>query len=107
MVKNILWIMCDQLRGDYLSCAGHPYLKTPNIDRLAARGVRFDHAYVQSTICGPSRMSAYTGRYVRTHGSTWNGVPLKVGEPTLGDHLRELGVRCVLAGKTHMKADTE
>ncbi|HTV71802.1 MAG TPA: alkaline phosphatase family protein [Rhizobiaceae bacterium] len=106
-VKNILWIMCDQLRWDYLSCAGHPHLETPNIDRLAARGVRFDRAYVQSTICGPSRMSAYTGRYVRTHGSTWNGVPLKVGEPTLGDHLRELGVRCVLAGKTHMKADAE
>jgi arylsulfatase A-like enzyme len=106
-VKNILWIMCDQLRWDYLSCAGHPHLETPNIDRLAARGVRFDRAYVQSTVCGPSRMSAYTGRYVRTHGSTWNGVPLKVGEPTLGDHLRELGVRCVVAGKTHMKADAE
>ena len=39
--KNILFIMCDQLRWDYLSCAGHPTLKTPNIDRLAARGVRF------------------------------------------------------------------
>jgi arylsulfatase A-like enzyme len=106
-VKNILWIMCDQLRWDYLSCAGHPHLKTPNIDGLAARGVRFDRCYVQSTICGPSRMSAYTGRYVRSHGSTWNGVPLKVGEPTLGDHLRVAGMRCVLAGKTHMKADAE
>lgn len=105
--KNIVWIMCDQLRRDYLSCYGHPHLKTPNIDRLAARGVRFERAYVQSTICGPSRMSAYTGRYMRSHGSTWNGVPLKVGEPTLGDHLREIGMRCVLVGKTHMKADAE
>lgn len=105
--KNILWIMCDQLRFDYLGCAGHPTLKTPNIDRLAARGVRFTNAYVQSTICGPSRMSAYTGRYMRSHGSTQNGVPLRVGEPTLGDHLREIGVRCVLVGKTHMVADHE
>ena len=106
-VRNIVWIMCDQLRRDYLSCYGHPTLKTSNIDALAARGVRFDRAYVQSTICGPSRMSAYTGRYVRSHGSTWNGVPLKVGEPTLGDHLRDAGMRCVLVGKTHMRADLD
>jgi arylsulfatase A-like enzyme len=103
--KNILWIMCDQLRFDYLGCTGHPTIKTPNIDRLAARGVRFANTYVQSTICGPSRMSAYTGRYMRSHGSTQNGVPLRVGEPTLGDHLRAEGVRTVLIGKTHMRAD--
>lgn len=105
--RNVLFIMCDQLRFDYLSCAGHKTLHTPNIDRLAARGVRFTNAYVQSTVCGPSRMSAYTGRYVRSHGSSRNGVPLRVGEPTMGDHLRELGVRCALIGKTHMAADEE
>lgn len=105
--RNVLFIMCDQLRFDYLSCAGHKSLKTPNIDRLASRGVRFTNAYVQSTVCGPSRMSAYTGRYVRSHGSTHNGVPLRVGEPTLGDHLREVGVRTALIGKTHMRADEE
>ncbi|WNZ53617.1 alkaline phosphatase family protein (plasmid) [Microbulbifer sp. MKSA007] len=105
--RNVLWIMCDQLRFDYLSCYGHPHLHTPNIDRLAERGVRFNRAYVQSPICGPSRMSFYTGRYVRSHGSTWNGIPLRVGEPTLGDHLQEIGVRNVLVGKTHMRADTE
>ncbi|PLP58003.1 phosphonate monoester hydrolase [Mesorhizobium loti] len=107
MRRNVLFIMCDQLRFDYLSCAGHKTLATPNIDRLASRGVRFTNAYVQSTVCGPSRMSAYTGRYMRSHGSTQNGVPLRVGEPTLGDHLREIGVRCALIGKTHMTADHE
>jgi arylsulfatase A-like enzyme len=105
--KNILFIMCDQLRHDYLGCTGHPHLKTPNIDALAARGVRFTNTYVQSTICGPSRMCAYTGRYMRSHGSTQNGVPLRVGEPTIGDHLNKLGVRNVLVGKTHMVADNE
>jgi arylsulfatase A-like enzyme len=105
--KNILFIMCDQLRWDYLSCYGHPHLATPNIDRLAARGVRFTRAYVQSPVCGASRMSFYTGRYVQSHGATWNGVPLKVGEMTLGDYLRPLGVECVLVGKTHMRADKE
>lgn len=104
---NVLWIMADQLRFDYLSCYGHPHLHTPHIDALAARGVKFDRAYVQSPVCGPSRMSAYTGRYVRSHGSTWNGMPLRVGEPTLGDHLRGAGARAVLVGKTHMRADAE
>jgi arylsulfatase A-like enzyme len=105
--KNILWIMCDQLRYDYLSCTGHPTLKTPHIDALAKRGVLFSKAYVQSPICGPSRMSFYTGRYMRSHGSHWNGWPLRVGEPTLGDHLKKIGVRNVLVGKTHMTPDLE
>src|SRR6056297_47850 len=104
---NVLWIMADQLRFDYLSCYGHPHLHTPHIDALAGRGMRFSNAYVQSPVCGPSRMSAYTGRYVRSHGSTWNGMPLRIGEPTLGDHLREAGARAVLVGKTHMVADAE
>lgn len=77
MARNILFIMCDQLRVDYLSCYGHPHLHTPHIDALAARGVRFTQAFVQSTVCGPSRMCTYTGRYMRSHGSTQNGVPLR------------------------------
>ena len=106
-VKNILFIMCDQLRSDYLSCAGHPTLETPNIDALAARGVRFTRAYVQSPVCGASRMSFYTGRYVSSHGAAWNGFPLKVGEMTMGDYLRPLGLETVLVGKTHMQPDSE
>jgi arylsulfatase A-like enzyme len=105
--KNVIWIMCDQLRYDYLGCTGHPTLKTPNIDAMAARGVRFSNAWVQSPICGPSRMCSYTGRYMRSHGSHWNGWPLRVGEPTLGDHLNNIGVRNVLVGKTHMAPDLE
>lgn len=104
-VRNILFIMCDQLRYDHLSCYGHPRLHTPNLDGLAAGGVIFDRAYVQSPYCGPSRMSTYTGRYVHSHGSSWNFVPLKAGEMTIGDHLRPLGVRSALVGKTHMRAD--
>src|SRR5262245_18767414 len=69
---NILFIMADQLRFDYLSCYGHPRLATPNIDRLAAMGTRFTRAYVQSPVCGASRMSFYTGRYVQSHGASWN-----------------------------------
>ena len=104
---NILFIMYDQLRFDYLSCAGHPHLHTPNFDRVAAMGVRFTNAYVQSPVCGSSRMSFYTGRYASSHGAQWNGFPLRVGEMTMGDHLRKQGMDCWLLGKTHMKADAE
>ncbi|MCC6306123.1 MAG: sulfatase-like hydrolase/transferase [Rhodobacteraceae bacterium] len=106
-IRTILFVMFDQLRHDYLGCAGHPHLRTPHIDALAARGVRFSRAYVQSPICGPARMCFYTGRYVHSHGASWNGVPLRAGEPTLGDHLRAAGMGCWLVGKTHMREDAE
>ena len=104
---NILFIMYDQLRHDYLSCAGHPHLETPNFDRVAQMGVRFTNAFCQSPVCGASRMSFYTGRYVSSHGAQWNGIPLRVGEVTLGDHLRKAGMDAWLIGKTHMKVDAE
>lgn len=107
MVKNVLFIMCDQLRWDYLSCTGHPTLKTPNIDRLAEMGVRFDRTYVQSPVCGPSRASTLTGRTVFSHGATWNHVPMPIGEYTIGDYLRPHGVRVGVSGKTHFFPDPE
>lgn len=106
-IRNILFIMCDQLRADYLSCMGHASLETPAIDALAEDGVAFSKAYVQAPVCGPSRMSFYTGRYMISHGSTYNNVPLSVGEWTLGDYMRPLGLRTVLVGKTHMAADAD
>ena len=106
-VKNILFIMCDQLRADYLSCYGHKTLSTPNIDALASRGVRFDRAYCQSPNCGPSRASFYSGRYVFSHGATWNFIPLPLGERTMGDYMRQAGLRVAVVGKTHMYADRD
>ncbi|MEC8870051.1 MAG: sulfatase-like hydrolase/transferase, partial [Pseudomonadota bacterium] len=73
-VRNILFIMADQLRADYLSCYGHPTLETPNIDALATGGVKFDRAYCNAAICGPSRMSFYTGRTMASHGCAYNRV---------------------------------
>jgi arylsulfatase A-like enzyme len=105
--RNVLFIMADQLRRDYLSCYGARHLATPHIDALARRGVRFANAYAQGPVCGVSRMSYYTGRYMSTHGATWNFVPLPLHNPTLGDHLRPLGVRCAVVGKTHVVGDSE
>jgi arylsulfatase A-like enzyme len=104
-VRNLLFIMCDQLRADHLGCYGHPRLATPHLDALAARGTLFERAFVQSGVCGPSRMSFYTGRYVSSHGATWNRVPLSVAELTLGDYLRVAGRELTLIGKTHVMPD--
>lgn len=103
--KNLLFIMCDQLRRDHLGCHGHPYLRTANIDALARRGVKFDNAFVTSGVCGPSRMSYYTGRSMASHGATWNRVPLTLGEVTLGEYLWHEGRTLALTGKTHVLAD--
>jgi len=104
-IRNILFIMCDQLRRDYLGCYGHPSISTPHIDALAKRGTRFTRCYVQGPVCGPSRMSTYTGRYVTSHGSTWNFVPLSVQLPTLGEYMRDAGLRTALIGKSHVVPD--
>ncbi len=104
---NILFVMADQLRWDYLRHAGHPHIATPRIDALARRGVAFTRAFVQSPVCGGSRMCFYSGRYNITHGATYNNFPLRIDEKTIGDYLRPLGYRVALVGKTHFKADTE
>jgi arylsulfatase A-like enzyme len=103
--QNILFIMADQFRADHLGCDGHPYLKTANLDALAKRGVRFSRAFVNSGVCGPSRMSYYTGRYPSSHGTTWNRVPLSIGELTFGEYLAQARRDLVLAGKTHVIPD--
>jgi len=105
--KNVLFIMCDQLRYDYLGCTGHPTIKTPNIDALAARGVTFKNAFCQAPTCGPSRASMYTGRYMSSNGTSVLHAPLRVGEKTMGDHLNPLGVRTALVGKSHIIPDAE
>ena len=105
MAKNILFIMCDQLRADYLSCNGHPYLHTKNIDALAADGVNFSRAFCQAPLCGPSRASFYTGRYMSSHGVMANEDPLKPGERTLGDYLAAAGLKSALVGKSDARFD--
>ena len=101
MPRNILFIMCDQLRWDYLSCYGHRTLQTPNIDSIARRGVRFDNAYCQAPLCGPSRASFYSGRYMSSHGVMGNNDPSRIDELTIADYLRPAGYRSALVGKTH------
>jgi arylsulfatase A-like enzyme len=75
-IKNILLITLDQFRGDSLSCAGHPVVQTPNLDRLAAAGVRLANHYSQAAPCAPGRAALYTGTYQMNNRVVANGTPL-------------------------------
>ena len=88
-VQNVLFIMADQLRADHLGCYGHPYLRRPAW--TGWRRARASRAPSSTPVCGPSRMSYYTGRYPSRHGATWNRVPLSVNEITLGEYLAGQG----------------
>src|SRR5215831_10943738 len=65
---NIVFVLVDDLRWDALGCAGHPFVKTPNIDRIAREGVLFRNFFITTPLCSPSRASFLTGQYVHTHG---------------------------------------
>src|SRR5215204_3517903 len=69
---NVLFIMVDEMRWNVMSCAGHAFVKTPNLDRIASEGTRFATAYTVAPICGPSRYSVFTSRYAHVHGAIDN-----------------------------------
>jgi len=99
---NMISIQFDSWRWDALACAGRiAVLRTPHLDSLATSGVRFAHAYCSSALCGPSRMSIYTGRYMHAHGARWNDVPLGIGEKVDAEYFNGLGYQTALIGKTH------
>ncbi len=98
---NILFVMVDEMRFDALRCAGHPFIETPNLDRLARQGTRFENAYTVSPVCCPARASAFTGRYAHVHGVTINDVPANEGEVFLPSILKHYGYHTAISGKLH------
>ena len=99
---NILWICSDQQRSDTLGCYGNPFVHTPNIDALAADGVRLSRAYVQSPVCAPSRASFLSGRYPRTCGVRQNGQDIPETEYLVPRLFADNGYVCGLSGKLHI-----
>lgn len=99
---NIVMFCTDHQRADYLSCAGHPLIKTPNLDRLAAQGIRYENLYVQNTICMPSRASILTGTYPCRHTVTCNGYNLPETHKTIAHVLRDAGYHTMAVGRTHV-----
>lgn len=98
---NVLVLMCDQLRYDALGCQGNPYVHTPNLDRLAARSVRFTRAYCNSPLCGPTRHSLATGLYPYQHGVINNVVLPLEGMRTIAHHLVAHDYRTACFGHMH------
>ena len=96
---NLLFLIADQHRGDFLHCAGHPLVQTPALDRLASQGVRFDRAYTSWPICVPARMSIITGRYPHSHGAFGDQSVLL--QATIADYLKTFGYQTAAIGKMH------
>jgi arylsulfatase A-like enzyme len=100
---NFLLFITDQHRADFLGCYGHPVLRTPHIDSIAARGTAFDKFYVASPVCQPNRASLMTGRMPSVHDVRSNGIPLSMEAVTFVDLLRDAGYRTALVGKSHLQ----
>lgn len=105
MIKrpSFLFLITDQQRADWLSCYGHPILRTPNIDSIAARGIRFDNFHTASPVCMPNRASLLTGRYPSLHGLRYNGCVLPESANTFVDLLAGAGYDTAAIGKSHLQ----
>ena len=102
---NILLILTDQHRFDTLGCYGAPVCRTPHLDRLAERGVRFDAAYTAAVACSPSRAMLFTGLYPHRNGVHTNEAPLNAEIPNLATELSRQGYRLGYTGKWHVDRD--
>lgn len=98
---NVLFLFSDQHRSDYLTCAGNPLVPTPEIDRIAARGVRFSRAVCPFPVCAASRMSLLTGRYAHNTGVINNTDRLAWNARTVAHHFADAGYHTGLIGKMH------
>ncbi len=101
---NLLLIMADQMHK-YALGAVTPYVKTPNLDRLAEEGTLFSNAYSNNPVCGPFRGILYSGRYSKDCGVQKNGQALREEEETLPGELARLGYETGFVGKLHLGAD--
>ncbi len=98
---NIVLIMADQLAPQFTGAYGHPLVRTPHIEALAATGARFDAAYCNSPLCAPSRFSFMTGQLVTRIAAYDNGAEHLASIPTFAHYLRRAGYRTCLSGKMH------
>jgi len=103
--RNVLLITADQWRGDCLSAVGHPVVRSPHLDALAADGVLFERHFANAVPCGPSRACLHTGMYLHNHRSGTNGTPLDRRFTNWALELRRAGYDPALFGYTHTAPD--
>jgi arylsulfatase A-like enzyme len=104
---NIVFILTDDQRADSMSCAGHEFLRTPHIDRLAAEGARFTNAFVTTSLCSPSRASILSGLYAHAHGVSNNFTDYPADLNSYPLQLQENGYTTAYIGKWHMGEDSD
>lgn len=99
---NIVFILCDDHRFDFMGNMGHPFLETPHLDAMVANGVQFTHAFVTNSLCSPSRASILTGLYPHNHGVGDNYNPVDPNLRFFPEDLQEAGYETAFIGKWHM-----
>ena len=99
---NVVFILTDDQRWDPVGCEGHPFLKTPHLDRLAAEGARFANMFVTTSLCSPSRASFLSGLYAHTHGVVNNFTDYPADLASFPRRLQEAGYQTAYIGKWHM-----
>ncbi len=99
---NVVVIITDDQRWDCLSCEGHPFLKTPNLDRIAAEGARFANSFVTTSLCSPSRASMLSGLYAHSHQVIDNFTDYPENLASYARRLQKAGYETAYIGKWHM-----
>ena len=94
--------MTDTTCKEMLGCYGNKNMHTPNLDSLAAEGIRYENAYTCQPVCGPARSSIFTGLFPHSNGMITNGLPLGANVKTIGQRLTDCGIECGYIGKWHL-----
>ena len=100
--RQVIFLMTDTTRKDMLGCYGDPRMKTPNLDRLAREGIRYENAYSCQPVCGPARSAIFTGTFPHTNGMVTNSVAMGDNVKTIGQRLQDAGIHCGYIGKWHL-----
>lgn len=100
--KKVVVIMTDSQRWDMLGCYGNEDMATPNLDRLAGEGMRFERAYTTCPVCGPARSAIFTGQFPHSNGSVTNSAALAANTKTVGQRVADNGYHAAYIGKWHL-----
>jgi uncharacterized sulfatase len=102
MKRQVVVVMTDTQRKDMIGCYGNPEMKTPNLDRLADEGVRFERAYTCQPVCGPARAALFTGTWPHINNGWSNSMALDAKTKHLGQRVQAAGLRTAYIGKWHL-----